>query len=170
VIWLLDVGVPRLGGQSLYRIVGCHELHLGLRGMLDPMQARCPVNAEGQVRRHAIYCRLEFVLICCVMIVNPEISFAFHSEAHMPVLGERVVHLHTLMLTQFSYDILHYTHMVKKSDSSRHIDHLFFQSWVTVKLDFDFDLRLARFPRYSCGTKGFGHGGWSQMIYSVWLC
>ena len=33
-------------------------------------------------------------LICCVVVVYPEVSFAFHRERHTGVFSQRIVHLH----------------------------------------------------------------------------
>jgi hypothetical protein len=35
----------------------------------------------------------DFMLICSMVVVYPEVAFTFHRKAHLSVLCERVIHL-----------------------------------------------------------------------------
>ena len=79
--------------RILFHIVGFRVLPLGPRGKPGLTPTRCPVTTELQVRSRATVYQKELVLICGVMIVNPKIPLALQCQAHVPMLGQGIVHL-----------------------------------------------------------------------------
>lgn len=86
-----------------------------------------------------------------MVVVDPEITLAFHGQRHPSVLGQSGVHLGSLEIRLDARRSAERTYVIKEANAGRDFDDLLdIGSGGAIEVDEDLNLRLVRLPGDGC--------------------